>query len=325
VAHFSLLPERASTIANDVDALYFFLIGLSLFFAVLIGTLIVVFAIRYRRRGKDERGVPIHGSFALELTWTLIPLALVFVIFGWSATIFFHMNSVPKDAMEISVVGKRWMWKIQHTNGKREINELHVPVGVPVKLVMTSEDVIHSFYIPAFRVKKDVVPGTYNMTWFQATKTGEYHLFCAQYCGTKHSGMVGSIIVLEPAAFQEWLAGGPPPVSPVEAGRKLFNDLACATCHQTESLARGPRLDGIYGRKTMLSTGEKVVADEAYLRESILRPADKVVAGYAPVMPTYQGLIGEGDMLNLIAYLRSLKAVVETPASPAPAGGSRTP
>jgi cytochrome c oxidase subunit 2 len=318
------LPERASTFANDVDALYFFLIVISIFFTTLIATLIVVFAWRYRRRAKDERGVPVHGSLALELTWTLIPLVLVFVIFGWGATIFFGMNRPPSNAMEISVVGKRWMWKIQHPNGRREINELHVPVGVPVQVTLTSEDVIHSFYVPAFRIKKDAIPGRYATTWFEATKVGEYHLFCSEYCGTGHSGMIGSVIVMEPAAFQAWLAGGPPPASPVEAGRKLFNDLACAACHQTESLARGPGLAGIFGRKTLLSTGETAIADENYLRESIMRPAEKVVAGYQPVMPTYQGQISESDMLNLIAYLRSLEADAAAP-TPTRAAGREKP
>jgi cytochrome c oxidase subunit 2 len=307
MSRLPFLPQRASTFASDVDALYFFLVVTAAFFTVLIAVLVVVLAIRYRRRRPDQQGQPVHGSLVLEIVWTVIPLIIVFVIFGWGAEIFFRENKVPKGAMEISVVGKRWMWKIQHENGRREINQLHVPMGVPVALSITSEDVIHSFFIPAFRIKKDAVPGRYATAWFQATRVGEYHLFCAEYCGTGHSGMIGSIIVMEPAAFEAWL-GSETSASPVDEGRKLFNNLACATCHQNESLARGPSLYGIFGRPVKLSTGETVVADESYLRESITEPAAKVVAGYQAIMPTFKGVASEGDILNIIAYLRSLKA-----------------
>ena len=233
-------------------------------------------------------------------------------MFVWGAQVFFHMNRPPDDSMHVSVVGKRWMWKLQHPTGQREINELHVPVGRPVELTITSEDTIHSFFIPAFRMKKDAVPGRYNTAWFQATKTGTYHLFCAEYCGTEHSTMIGRVVVMEPDEYQTWLAGGPVPESPVKAGERLFVEMNCATCHRIDSPGRGPILHGIFGKPVKLVGGETVIADAAYLRESILNPAAKVAAGYQPVMPTYQGQVSEESLLSLIAYIQSL---------PAPVGG----
>ncbi|PYQ15681.1 MAG: cytochrome c oxidase subunit II [Acidobacteria bacterium] len=301
-----LFPEAASTMAGRVDALYLFLVLVSVFFGLLIATLVVTFAIRFRRRSRDERPRPIHGSAVLELAWTLIPFGIVMVIFLWGAEVFFAMARVPPGAMEIYVVGKRWMWKTQHMTGQREINELHVPVGMPVKLTLTSEDVIHSFFVPAFRMKKDAVPGRYSTEWFQATRAGTYHLFCAEYCGTKHSGMIGNITVMEPAAFQAWLSGGATGTSLAAAGEKLFQDLACITCHRSDSEGRGPRLEGVFGHPVSLASGERVMADEAYVRESIVNPAARVVAGYQPVMPTYQGLVSEEGLMQLVAYIQSL-------------------
>jgi cytochrome c oxidase subunit 2 len=305
--------------AGRVDALYFFLLVISAFFGTLIAGLVVGFAIRFRRRSPDEQPRPIHGSLALELTWTLIPLGLVIIIFLWGAEVFFAMARVPPGAMEVYVVGKRWMWKTQHMTGQREINELHVPVGIPVKLTMSSEDVIHSFFIPAFRVKKDVVPGRYSTEWFEATRPGRYHLFCAEYCGTKHSGMIGTITVMEPAAFQAWLSGGATGVSLAAAGEKLFQDLACITCHRSDSEGRGPKLEGVFGHPVSLASGEKVTADEAYVRESIVNPAVKVVAGFQPVMPTYQGLVSEEGLMQLVAYIQTLGGPAAETASPPPA------
>jgi cytochrome c oxidase subunit II len=239
------------------------------------------------------------------------------VMFVGGARVFFHMNRPPDDAMTVSVVGKRWMWKIQHPTGQREINELHVPLGKPVKLMLTSEDVIHSFFVPAFRMKKDAVPGRYNVAWFQATRAGEYHLFCAEYCGTEHSQMIGKVVVLEPDAYQTWLAGGPVPVSPAAAGEKLFTERNCVTCHRGDTGARGPVLAGIFGKKVALQNGETVVADEAYIRESILSPAARVVAGYQPIMPPYQGQLTEEQILQLVAYLQSLSSpAAETAPAP---------
>jgi cytochrome c oxidase subunit 2 len=216
----------------------------------------------------------------------------------------------------VFVVGKQWMWKVQHMDGQREINELHVPVGRPVKLIMGSEDVIHSFYIPAFRVKADVIPGRYNVLWFQASEPGRYHLFCAEYCGTKHSGMIGSVVALEPHEFQAWLSGGPVTDSPVAAGEKLFQSLACNTCHVAGGQGKGPLLNNVFGHEVVLQSGEKVIADEAYIRESIVMPMAKVVAGYPPIMPPFQGMVTEEQLLQLIAYVKSLSTPGGAPAAP---------
>jgi cytochrome c oxidase subunit 2 len=324
---FPLFPEQASTMAGRVDALYIALLAIAAFFSVLIASLVVGFAIRFRRRSPGEVGASIHGNLTLEAVWTLVPLGIVFVIFLWGAEIFFSMARVPPQAMEIYVVGKRWMWKAQHMSGQREINELHVPVGVPVKLTLTSEDVIHSFYVPAFRLKKDAVPGRYATLWFEATKPGRYHLFCAEYCGTKHSGMIGWVEVMEPAAFQTWLTGGGSGSLAAE-GQKIFQSLGCVTCHRADAQGRGPRLEGLFGRPVTLASGEQVVADADYIRESIVTPAAKVVSGYQPVMPTYQGLVSEEGLMQLIAYIQSLeepaaKGVPQAAAPvPPPAGAA---
>jgi cytochrome c oxidase subunit II len=309
-----IFPEQASTFAARVDALYTFLVVLSLVFGLGIAAALAFFAVRYRRRQANERPALIEGSLVLELGWTIGPLLIVTVIFFWGATLFFSMERIPPDAMEIYVVGKRWMWKIQHMTGQREINELHVPVGQAVRLTLTSEDVIHSFYIPAFRIKKDAVPGRYTAEWFRATKPGRYHLFCAEYCGTKHSGMIGEIVVMEPAAFQEWLAGGPTQ-SPAAEGEKLFASLACQTCHRPDSGGRGPRLDGLFGNPVALADGRSAVADAEYIRESIVMPSAKVVAGYQPIMPTFEGQVTEEQLLQLVAYVQSLAS----PSGAAPA------
>ena len=324
-ADLPLFPVQASSMAGRVDALYLFLILISVFFGLLIAVLVVSFAVRFRRRSPDERPRPVHESAALELAWTLVPLGIVMVVFLWGADLFFAMARVPPSPMEVYVVGKRWMWKTQHLTGQREINELHVPVGMPVKLTLTSEDVIHSFFVPAFRMKKDVVPGRYVTTWFQATRSGTYHLFCAEYCGTKHSGMIGTVTVMEPAAFQAWLAGGATGTSLAAAGEKLFQDLACVTCHHADSEGRGPRLEGVFGHPVTLAGGERVTADEGYIRESIVNPAAKVVAGYQPVMPTYQGLVNEEGLMQLVAYIQSLGGPATAGPGAAPASAAPTP
>jgi len=309
-------PQQASVQAGQVDAIYFFMVAVTAFFSLLIATLVVVFAVKYRRRHDDDIGVAIHGSLPLELLWTFVPLVIAMVMFVWGALVFFDLYRSPANAMEIYVVGKQWMWKVQHMEGQREINQLHVPIGRPVKLIMGSEDVLHSYYIPAFRVKADVVPGRYNTMWFTAKKPGEYHLFCAEYCGTKHSGMIGSVIAMEPPDFQAWLSGGRAEDSPVAAGAKLFQDLVCHTCHMGDTQGRGPVLTGVFGKPVQLQGGGTVIADEAYIRESIVNPQAKVVAGYQPIMPTFQGLVTEEQLLQLIAYVRSLSQ----PGAPVPAG-----
>jgi cytochrome c oxidase subunit 2 len=314
--NFPFFPQQASEQAATIDALYFFLVAVCGFFAVLIAILVVVFAIKFHRKHDDEVGVAIHGSLALELLWTIIPLGITMVMFVWGAQVFFHMTRAPKNAMEIWIVGKQWMWKAQHMDGAREINELHVPIGRPVKLIMGSEDVIHSFFIPDFRVKADVVPGRFNTMWFTATRPGRYHIFCTQYCGTKHSGMIGWVTAMTPADYQSWLSGSSSGGNMSEAGAKLFTDLACITCHLDTGQGRGPVLKGLYGKQVLLQGLQTVTFDEAYVRESILNPQAKVVSGFQPIMPTFQGLVTEEQVLQLIAYVKSLS---ETPASGATA------
>jgi cytochrome c oxidase subunit 2 len=328
-----LFPAQASTVAPHVDLLFLVTVALSLFFAALVTVLLLGFAVKYRRRRGDKPPAPIHGSHALEIAWMVIPLILAMGVFVWGADVFFRLNRPPDDSLSVNVVGKRWMWKLQHPSGRREINELHVPVGTPVRLNMTSEDVIHSFYVPAFRIKADVLPGRYTTTWFEATRTGRYHLFCTEYCGTQHSGMIGWVEVMEPQAFQTWLAGGSGEVSMAAAGERRFNDLGCATCHSAGSGQRGPSLDKLYGSVVKLEGGGTATADEGYLRESILYPAARVTAGYQPVMPTFRGLVNEEGILELIEYLKSRPAAVEgsgqapVPAPPAPPkpGGESMP
>jgi cytochrome c oxidase subunit 2 len=315
---FPLFPQAASSIASDVDLLYFFILAVSSFFTVLVSAAVVYFAIKYRRRHPDEVGADIHGSIALELLWTVIPFVLAMVMFFWGADLYFRIARPPADAMEVFVVGKQWMWKVQHPEGVREINELHVPIGRPVRITLGSEDVLHDYYIPAFRVKMDAVPGKLTTMWFTATKAGTYHIFCAEYCGTQHSGMIGQVIAMEPQDYEAWLAGGRSTGSAVENGAKLFTTLACITCHKTDSSGRGPILNGVFGSTVQLQDGRKVVVDENYIRESIMNPQAKVVLGYQPIMPTFQGTVSEENLLQIIAYIKTLKAA--EPAAAAAAG-----
>jgi cytochrome c oxidase subunit 2 len=230
------------------------------------------------------------------------------VIFAWGAFIFFQERTPPRDASEVYVVAKQWMWKLEHVEGQREINELHVPVGRDVKLIMTSQDVIHSFYVPAFRIKQDVLPGRYTTAWFRATKPGVYHLFCAEYCGSQHSGMIGQVMVMEPAQYQAWLSGGSTSGSLASNGESIFQQLGCVTCHRSDTQGRGPNLAGIFGKPVQLEDGRTVVADENYIRESILSPSAKVVKGFKPIMPVFQGLVSEEQLTELVAYVKSLSA-----------------
>ena len=305
---FSLFPEQASTMAPRVDALYLFFIAVAVFFTTLIFVLIVIFAVKYRRRSEQERPAPIEGIVWLEIAWSVIPLGVAMVMFVWGAVVFFDIYAPPGNALEINVVGRQWMWKVQHPQGRSEINELHVPLGQPVKLTMTSEDVIHDFFLPAFRVKHDVIPGRYTMIWFEPTKAGVYHLFCAEYCGTQHSGMIGRVVVMEPAEFERWLGGGATQASTAELGESLFQRFGCEPCHRAAGSRQGPSLAGLFGKTVNLESGGTAIADENYIRESILEPRAKIVAGYQPIMPTFKGLISEEGILQLIAYIKSLNA-----------------
>ena len=308
--------------AGRVDALYLFLVGLTAVMSILIFAMIVVFMIKYRRRDPNSIGARIHGGMALEIAWTVIPLFIVMGIFVWATGIFFAFARPPAETMNVYVVGKQWMWKFQHLDGQREINELHVPVGRAVKLIMTSEDVIHDVFVPAFRVKADVIPGRYSHLWFEATKVGEYHLFCAEYCGTKHSGMIGKVVVMEPDDYQAWLSGGVQEGSLASSGGKLFQDLACNTCHQPTAQGRGPVLQNTFGKQVSLQSGESIQVDEAYIRESILAPSAKVTAGFQPIMPTFQGLVSEEGLLQLIEYVKSMKTETAVQATRPTTGGT---
>ncbi len=301
---FSLQPEQASTFAADVDALYWYLWALTAFFFVLLVTLLIVFTVKYRRRTDQDVPRPIAGSIKLETVWTVIPFIISLSVFAWASSIYVQMVRHPADSMDIYVVGKQWMWKFQHPEGQREINELHVPVGKKVRLVMATEDVLHSMFIPAFRVKQDVVPGAnrFSTLWFEATKPGKYHIFCAEYCGTQHSGMIGSVYVMNPVDYQQWLSGGASAGTMAEQGQKLYTTLGCVTCHQAGGL--GPQLDGVFGKKRTFTDGTSMVADESYLRESILNSQSHIVAGYQPVMPTFQGQVTEEELMKLIAYIK---------------------
>jgi cytochrome c oxidase subunit II len=304
-----IFPESASTMAGRVDALYFFLLAVSTFFSLLIAGLIVYFAVKYHRRSPESVGVRTHGGLMLEITWSVVPLLITMVIFVWGASVYFAMARPPDETLNIYVVGKQWMWKFQHLDGQREINELHVPVGRAVKLITTSEDVIHDFFVPAFRIKADVLPGRYVNIWFQSTKPGRYRIFCAEYCGTRHSGMTGEVIVMEPSEYQTWLSGGAAEGSLASTGAKLFQDLACNSCHRPDAQGRGPVLEGLFGKTVALQNGETITVDEAYVRESILAPAAKITAGFQPIMPTFQGIVTEEQLLALVEYVKSLQAL----------------
>jgi len=318
-------PEQASSFAGDVDALYGFLWALTIVIGTLLTLLILYFAIKYRRRSEEEIPRPVKASHRLEAIWVGVPFVIAMGIFAWSAALYYRMYRPPAEAIDIYVVAKQWMWKFQHLDGHREINELHVPVGRKVKLTMTTEDVIHSFFVPAFRVKMDVVPGKYSTIWFEPTKAGRYHLFCAEFCGTSHSGMIGWIDVMEAPEYQAWLSGGAAGGSLAEAGEKLFQQLACNTCHKSDGTGRGPALQGVFGKSVQLANGQRVIVDEAYVRESITNPKAKVVAGYEAIMPTFQGQVSEEQLLQLISYIRSLAGLQgPAPQGASPADGSTT-
>jgi cytochrome c oxidase subunit 2 len=303
---FPLFPEQASTVAPRVDALYFVLIAVSVFFVTLISLAIIIFAFRYRRRSESDQPPEILSDLRLEVLWTVIPLAFTLSMFVWGAKLYFETYSPPPNALEIHVVAKQWMWKAQHPEGRSEIDELHVPVGRPIKLLLTSQDVIHDFFVPAFRVKTDVLPGRYMTVWFQASKVGVFRLFCAEYCGTQHSGMLGRILVLAPREYQNWLGGGPSGVTRAEAGAKLFQSLGCVTCHAESKTSRGPSLAGLPGKQVRLQDGKTIIADETYIRESVINPQAKIVAGFQPIMPTFKGLITEEGISQIISYLKSI-------------------
>jgi cytochrome c oxidase subunit 2 len=303
-------PEQASSIAGQLDFFIFSLVGISVFFATIVAVLIVYFGVKYRWGAKDvDRTDPLEENTKLEVGWSVLPLIISLTVFVWSAQVFFEMNTPPPDTLNISVLGKQWMWKVQHPDGRREVNELHIPIGQPIKLTMTSQDVIHSFFIPAFRVKQDVLPGRFTTMWFEPTMLGEHHLFCAEYCGTEHAVMGGRVVVMEAAEYEEWLREGNQTLAQAggQSGAALFQQQGCTTCHRADgSGGLGPSLVGVYNSEVHLVDGETVTADEEYLRESIVEPQAKIVEGYGRVMPTYQGQLSEDQLLMLVDYIKSL-------------------
>jgi cytochrome c oxidase subunit 2 len=330
VPELNLFPERGSDLARRVDDLTIFALAVAAFFSLLIAGLLFYFGLKYRRRSPNEVGIsPARATTSLEVAWSVIPLGIVLFLFGWGADVFFTLARPPSNAVQYFVIGRQWMWKIQHPDGRREINELHVPVGQAVKLTMTSEDVIHSFFVPAFRTKMDVLPGRYTTLWFKADKVGVFPLYCAEYCGTEHSRMIGRVVVMDLHHYEEWLSGGPPERSAAASGEAIFQARGCPSCHRPDTTVRAPQLTGLLGKKVELKGGEAVIADESYIRESILEPAAKVVAGYEPVMPANKGQISEDDLVQLISYIASQKGgapalansgnqETERPAQPAP-------
>ena len=313
-----IFPDQASSFSKDVDALYFFILATCAFFTIVVSAAVIYLGIKYHKTHEGQIGARIEGNLPLELLWSVIPTLIAMVMFGWGASVFYHLRTPPDEALHLYAVGKQWMWKFQHLEGQREINELHLPAGRPVKITISSEDVLHSLYFPAFRTKMDAIPGRYTELWFEAQTPGVYHIFCTEYCGTNHSGMIGSVTVLEPAQYQAWLQGGAAAGTLAQRGAKLFNDLACSTCHLDTGQGRGPSLKDLVGKTEEMQDGSSVVVDEAYLRESILTSQAKIVKGFQPLMPTFQGLVSEENLVALIEHVKSMSPAAS--ATPAPAG-----
>lgn len=327
---FQLFPGQASTIASQTDLLFLFLLGVSAVMIVLIWGAIILFVVKYRRRSENELPPQIKGSNRLELAWTLIPLGGFLIMFFWGASIYLQEASPPQNAEQVYVVAKQWMWKFEHSGGQSEIDELHVPLGRPIRLTMTSQDVIHSFFVPDFRIKQDVLPNRDTTTWFQATQVGKYHIFCTQYCGTGHATMTGYVIVMTPSDYQAWLSGGAatPQAPAVNAatqpsavsGAQLFTQNSCDGCHKADGSGIGPSFVGLYGQPTKLTDGTPVTVDDNFIRTCILTPDQARTAGYPPVMPSFQGTLTDAQVADIIAYIQSLQT--QPPLTPIPGGRS---
>ena len=329
----ALFPREASTIAPYMDALYFFLLGMTVVGLLLVLAIILTFSVRYRRQVHPV-ATQIEGSTLLEATWTIIPLGIFLVCFVWGALLYFRIYNPPANSMNIYVVGKQWMWKAEHPGGQHEINALHVPTGVPIQLTMISQDVFHSFSVPDFRIKREVIPGRYSTVWFEATTPGTYHIFCTQYCGTNHSQMIGEVTAMSPDDYKKWTEGSTSGMSLAQNGERLFASMGCNACHSGNAAARGPSLAGVYGSTLQLANGQSAQVNEAYLRDAILNPSQHITAGYSPIMPTYQGQISEDGLIDIVEYLKTLKTnyrVQQTQvtsesnsaAPPAPEGGNQ--
>ncbi|MCE9558156.1 MAG: cytochrome c oxidase subunit II [Armatimonadetes bacterium] len=320
-------PEKASSFAGQVDALFYVITALTIFFTAAVGITILILVNKYKRGKKADRSNPVHDHQLIEAIWTFTPLVMALAIFVWSTNMYIHMRTMPKHSYEAYVIGKQWMWHIQHPNGIRENNELTVPAGQPVKLTMISQDVIHAFYVPAFRSQYHVVPGRYTSMWFTPTKPGSYHIFCNMLCGTQHSEMVGKVNVLSPKDFAAWLdkSGNrftETPKTLAQAGEQLFNDMRCGTCHGVENTERGPSLHNLLGSTRVFTNGATQVADEDYLRESMIDPFARITKGYSNTMPVYvyKKQINEEQIRNIIEYIKSLGTTKPASSQPAPAG-----
>lgn len=304
--NFPVFPPSASTTAVQTDHLYFALIGLSLMILAIVFLPMIFFLFKYRRGRSADRRAFKMSVMKIEVTWTIIPTLIAMRLFAWGANLYFFEEVPPPATLEINVVGKQWMWKVQHQEGNREINELHIPVNRAVKLTLASEDVIHSFFVPAFRIKQDVVPGRFTTEWFQPTQIGAYSFYCSEYCGMDHSKMEGTVFVMSPTDYEDWLARGSPHGTLAQSGEKLFRQLGCSGCHMGSPAIHAPRLEGLYQKLVPLNNGTFVRGDDKYIRDSILLPNSQITAGYQPLMPTYQGRISEDELLQLIAYIKSL-------------------
>ena len=306
-----LLPQQASTLAPDIDGLFMFITGINIFFFLLIAILVISFARRYRRRGPNEITPHITHNEKLELAWSIIPLIIVIGVFFWGFHGYINAQVAPANAIEIQAVGKKWIWQFEYPDGMRTLNDIHVPVNRPVRLVMSSEDVLHSFFVPTFRIKKDVVPGRYTEVWFNATKPGVHQVFCTEYCGKGHSDMLARIHVDDEATYQRWLIEGDEELKKMplpELGALMYEARGCATCHTLDGTrSQGPTWKGLFGSNRQFADGTSAVADANYIRESILEPHNKVVAGFEPVMPTYKGLLRDREILGVIEYIKTLK------------------
>lgn len=299
-------PPIASAYAGKVDWLVFGFSGVMVFFVLPVFVLLALFVFRYRKGTRVPRNHRPVGSMPVEMAWIAIPFVAAMGLYLAATRLYYEARTPPADALELQVVAKQWMWKVQHPGGQREINSLHVPSGRPVKLNMISQDVIHSLYLPALRLKQDLLPGRYTQLWFEADKNGRYDAYCAEYCGTNHSHMRARLIILPPREYERWLAQAGTALSLASQGEVLFRQFGCSGCHGAAAVAHAPPLDNLYGRRVALDSGESVVADDGYLRDSILLPHKQVVAGFAPIMPSFANVLDEEAVLRLVAYIKTL-------------------
>jgi len=309
------IPEAASNLATKVDGVLLVITLISIFFFVLITAVLIYFAVKYRRKRDDEETPYITGNETLEIIWTVIPSILLILLFVYGYVVYKEMRTPPADSVDITVTGKQWLWTFDYYNGKKTLNELYVQQNRPVRMIMKADDVLHSFFVPAFRVKQDLIPGRYTQLWFTPTKIGTFDIFCAEYCGTGHSAMLGKVIVLSPEAYDIWEkgvqaveGGAVASLPPVELGEKLYNGKGCNACHSIDgSVVIGPSFKGLYGRTGVFENGSSYTADENYIMKSILEPQEQIVKGFQPVMPSFKGILSDDEITAIIAYMKTLK------------------